>query len=50
MNPYRAGPIPLHNPLIPVIMPCTTPVTKNYNMITVKEISLPQSTHFGHVY
>jgi hypothetical protein len=25
INPYKAGPIPLHNPLMPVIIPCETP-------------------------
>lgn len=30
MKPYRAGPRPLHNPLIPVIMPWATPVHTVY--------------------
>lgn len=30
MKPYRAGPRPLHSPLIPVIMPWATPVHTVY--------------------
>lgn len=33
MNPYKAGPKPLHKPLMPVIIPCATPADTLLDML-----------------